>query len=54
LVGQLEEAIGQVERGSERFKPGVLRSKFGSDLRRHINKLKQTRMIYGPMRLSEV
>ena len=54
LVGQLEEAIGQVERESERFKPGVLRSKFGSELKRHINKLKQARMTYGPMGLSEV
>jgi len=54
LVGQLEEAIGQVERESERFKPGVLRSKFGSDLRRHINQLKKARQTYGPMRLSEV
>ena len=54
LVGQLEEAIGQVERDIERFKPNVLRSQFGPALRRHINKLKQARMTYGPMRLSEV
>lgn len=54
LVGQLEKAIGQVERDIARFQPGVLRSQFGSNLRRHINKLKQARMTYGPMRLSEV
>jgi len=54
LVGQLEESIGQVEQDMERFTPVVLRSKFGPDLRRHINKLKQARQAYGPMRLSEV
>lgn len=54
FVGQLEEAIGQVERESERFEPDVLRSKFGPELRRHSNKLKRARMAYGPMRLSEV
>ena len=54
LVGQLEEAIGRVERDIERFKPGVLSSKSGPPLRRHINKLNQSRQTYGPMRLSEV
>jgi HEXXH motif-containing protein len=54
LVGQLEEAIDQVERDMARFQPAVLRSQFGPNLRRHINKLKQARMTYGPMRLSEV
>jgi HEXXH motif-containing protein len=54
LVGQLEEAIGQVERDIDRFKPDVLGSKFGLALRRHISKLKQARLTYGPMRLSEV
>lgn len=54
MVEQMEEAIGQVEREIERFKPEVLRSRFGPDLRRHINQLKQARMTYGPMRLSEV
>jgi len=54
LVGQLDEAIGQVERDIAQLKPGVLRSTFGPDLRRHINKLKQARMTYGPMQLREV
>lgn len=54
LVCELKEAIDQVERDIDRFRPEVLRSKFGPDLRRHSDKLKQARMTYGPMRLSEV
>lgn len=54
MVGQLAEAIEQVERDSNRFKGDVLRSKFGPALRQHIGKLKQARQTYGPMRLSEV
>jgi hypothetical protein len=54
LVSELKEAIEQVERDIDRFRPDVLRSKFGSDLRRHCDGLKRARMTYGPMRLSEV
>jgi hypothetical protein len=54
LVSELKEAIDQVERDIDRFKPDVLRSKFGPDLRRHVATLKRARMTYGPMRLSEV
>jgi HEXXH motif-containing protein len=53
MVEQLEEAIEQVERDSDRFKRAVLRSTFGPALRRHIDELKEARMTYGPMRLSE-
>ncbi len=54
LVAQLEEGIVRVEEDIDGFKAEVLRSKFGPDLKRHIEKLKQARMAYGPMRLSEV
>ncbi len=54
LVCELKEAIDKVERDIDRFRPEVHRSKFGPDLRRHIDRLKQARMTYGPMRLSEV
>jgi len=54
LVSELKDAIDQVERKADRFRPDVLRSKFGLDLRRHMAKLKKARMIYGPMRLAEV
>lgn len=53
LVGQLAEAIDQVERRSDRFKREVLRSSFGPALRRHIKELYQARQTYGPVRLSE-
>ncbi|MBM4126272.1 MAG: hypothetical protein FJ247_02840 [Nitrospira sp.] len=53
LVSELKEAIDQVERGIEPFKSAVLRSKFGPELRRHGNELKNARMTYGPMRLTE-
>jgi HEXXH motif-containing protein len=54
LVSELKEAIDQVEHDIDRFKPDVLRSRFGPDLRRHMATLKRARMTYGPMRLSEV
>jgi HEXXH motif-containing protein len=54
LVSELKEAVDQVECDIDRFRPAVLRSKFGPDLRRHIEKLQEARMTYGPMRLSEV
>ncbi|MGQ0665897.1 MAG: hypothetical protein ACT4O4_02585, partial [Nitrospiraceae bacterium] len=53
LVGQLEEAIDDVERASERFKRDVLRSTFGPALRRHIEELRKVRQTYGPVRLSK-
>ena len=52
LVGQLAEAIDQVERSIEPFKSEVLSSSFGSALRRHIKELHQARQTYGPVRLS--
>lgn len=54
LVCELKEAIDQVEHEIDRHRPDVLRSKFGPDLRRHCDGLKQARLTYGPMRLSEV
>jgi HEXXH motif-containing protein len=54
MVGQLAEAIEQVERDGNRFKRAVLRSTFGPALQRHIDELHKARMTYGPMRLSEV
>lgn len=53
LVGQLAEAIEQVERSIAPRRNEVLRSKFGPALRRHVDELKKARMTYGPMRLSE-
>lgn len=53
MVGQLAEAIDQVEGSSERFKREVLRSTFGPALRRHMKELQQARMTYGPVRLSQ-
>lgn len=53
LVGQLGEAIEQVERLSERFKRDVQRSAFGPALQKHIKELQQARRTYGPMRLSQ-
>jgi len=52
LVGQLAEAIEQVERRIASRRNEVLRSKFGPSLRRHIEELKSARMTYGPIRLS--
>ena len=54
LVSELKEAIDRVQRDIDRFRPDILRSQFGPDLRRHMAKLKKARMTYGPMRLSEV
>lgn len=53
LVGQLAEAIGQVERASDRFKHDLLRSNIGPALRRHSEELRQARLTYGPTRLSK-
>jgi hypothetical protein len=52
LVGQLTEAIDQVERESKPLKREVERSVFGSVLRKHIKELQQARQTYGPVRLS--
>ena len=54
LVGQLTEAIDQVERDSDRFKRDVLRSTFGPALRRHTEQLRKARQTYGPVRLGRV
>ena len=53
LVGQLAEAIAQVEESIAPCRKEILRSKYGSALRRHVEELKKARMTYGPMRLSE-
>ena len=53
MVGQLAEAIDQVEGKIERFKGEVLRSSFGPALRRHIEELRKARRTYGPIRLSK-
>ena len=52
LVGQLTEAIDQVEGESEPFKRDVERSTFGQALRKHVKELQQARQTHGPMRLS--
>jgi len=52
LVGQLAEAIDQVERESKQSKREVEESQFGSALRKHIKELQQARQTYGPVRLS--
>jgi hypothetical protein len=53
LVGQLGEAIDQVERESQRFKREVEHSRFSLGLRKHIRELQQARQTYGPVRLSK-
>ena len=54
LVGQLAEAIEQVERSIDRFKTDVLRSTlFGPAFRRHVEELRKARQTYGPVRLSK-
>ena len=54
LVGQLTEAIEQVEREGERFKREVERSDFGVALRKHVKELQQARQIHGPIRLEKI
>jgi HEXXH motif-containing protein len=54
MVGQLAEAIEQVERRIEPHRKAISLSKFGPALRQHVEELKEARMTYGPMRLSEV
>jgi hypothetical protein len=53
LVGQLGEAIDQVERESQQLKREVEHSRFGLGLRKHIRELEQARQTYGPVRLSK-
>ena len=52
LVGQLTEAIDQVEQEGDRFKRDVNRSPFAPALRKHLKELQLARQTYGPMRLS--
>lgn len=52
LVGQLAEAIEQVEQLSEGFKREAQRSAFSPALRKHIKELQQARRTHGPMRLT--
>ena len=54
MVGQLAEAIEQVERSIAPHHKAVRSSTFGPALRGHSDELKKARMTYGPMRLSEV
>lgn len=53
LVGQLAEAIGQVERSIAGHRKDVLHSEFGLLLSRHRAELQKARTTYGPMRLSK-
>ena len=53
IVGQLTEAIDQVERSIAPHRKAVLQSKFGPALRKHIKELQQARQVFGPVRLSE-
>ncbi|MBH0176893.1 MAG: hypothetical protein HP491_03285 [Nitrospira sp.] len=54
MVGQLAEAIQQIEHRIEPHRKAVSLSTFGPALRRHHDELKKARQTYGPMRLSEV
>lgn len=54
MVGQLAEAIEQIERRIEPHRKAVSLSTFGPALRRHNDELRKARQTYGPMRLSEV
>ncbi|MGQ0810586.1 MAG: aKG-HExxH-type peptide beta-hydroxylase, partial [Nitrospiraceae bacterium] len=54
LVGQLEEAIGKVERNMASYRKEVFRSNFGPALRRHVEELKRARQTYGLTRLCKV
>jgi HEXXH motif-containing protein len=54
MVGQLAEAIEQVECRIEPHRKAISLSKFGPALRQHVEELKEARTTYGPMRLSEV
>jgi HEXXH motif-containing protein len=54
LVGQLAEAIERVHKGIGPHEKGVMQSRFGSALRRHVKELYQARQTYGPMRLGKV
>ena len=54
MVGQLTEAIDQVERSIAPHRKAVLQSKFGPALRRHSKELQQARQLFGPVRLGEV
>jgi HEXXH motif-containing protein len=51
LVGQLAQAITNVERRIAPYKNAVLQSRFGPSLRRHVKELQQARQTYGPVRL---
>lgn len=54
MVGQLTEAIDQVEGSIAPHRKAVLQSKFGPALRRHSKELQQARQLFGPVRLGEV
>ncbi len=49
LIGELAVAINRVERNMAPYKQEVLRSKFGSVLRRHVEDLRRARTTYGPV-----
>ncbi|TKS61045.1 MAG: HEXXH motif domain-containing protein [Nitrospira sp.] len=54
MIGQLAEAIEQVERSITPHRKAVLASTFGPALRRHVKELRKARMTYGPVRLGKV
>jgi HEXXH motif-containing protein len=51
LVRQLDEAIAMAEGKMQRHRSAILASRFGPELRKHVEKLKQARQTYGPMSL---
>ncbi|MFO0707554.1 MAG: HEXXH motif-containing putative peptide modification protein [Nitrospira sp.] len=54
LVGQLTDAIEQVERSIAPHRKAVLASTFGPAFRKHMRELQQARQVFGPVRLGEV
>jgi HEXXH motif-containing protein len=54
LVGQLTDAITQVERSIAPHRKAVLASTFGPAFRKHVRELQQARQVFGPVRLGEV
>ncbi len=53
LVASLKREVDRVAKEIAPYQAAVLRSQYGSDLRRHIEELRKARLTYGPGRLSE-
>ncbi len=54
MVGQLRDAVEEVRESIAPYEKEVMRSKFGSSLRRHVKELRHARQTYGPVRLGPV